>query len=337
MKDLGEPAVPVQAIAAGHEHRVGNPVLGRIGKLGPPGNEAFGEAQEEVGRPVVGRDAVGVELVPGTVSQLDVLQLAPIQEIGRGGPADGPDRGEPALGGSNVTGWKPDSQISDVPVSEPVPEDPVPSPVRRRLREDRLLADRLPVDPVGRNHPDHPLQGAVGLPRGQCLVPFLGWSLGIGVQEDHEVVVAEAVPDDVVLLRPVELHQPQRRPGPGPAVPALDVAGHLGMFGDHGLARFQEGRDRGGRETVAPVVHAIEAVAVDHRDVEAGRALPRLVEVEHSAAGGGGLKLQPDVPGHGVDQVVVHHELQPVADVQSLGLVVTAGSQRRCCEQQSRE
>ena len=81
-----------------------------------------------------------------------------------------------------------------------------------------------------------------------------------------------ALPNDVVLLRTIELDDAEIGPRPMDAVAALGVANHFGMDVLTLPRRVDDVR--------SAIVHAVEIAILKHGGITAGIALPRLVAFE---------------------------------------------------------
>ena len=113
----------------------------------------------------------------------------------------------------------------------------------------------------------------------------------------------QPVPDNVVLLRALELDHPQFGLGPVDAVPALGVADHL------------VGNLPGRFVVMGPAVVHPELLAVlENRVVETGIALPGRVVDNGHLAGYRAVQLQFGAL-HPVDQVLVDEQLAPRTNI----------------------
>ena len=281
------------AVAAGHEHAVGDADADRISNLLAIRPEALGEAHEDMRRTEVRRDGVGVEMLRRRFAEVQVLRLGPVQEVLRGGVTDIAH----ALGEVAEVG------MVELPLG--VPEDEI---LRVEgalaLADDGLFADALPMQAIRGDEAEHRLPA-------HRLPALVRRGLRIGVQEWREVVSGAVlgVVDDVVLLRAVEFVEAQLRLGPGDAVVTVGQAGDLPAL---------PGR--------APVVHAEAAAVVQHRDVGVPDAFPRLVrEVDGDLALRRPVQHVADVDGP-ASQVVIDEQLAPGADVDHGGRFLSGGA-----------
>ena len=114
-------------------------------------------------------------------------------------------------------------------------------------------------------------------------------------------------PNDAVLLGTIEFEKSQRRLCPLDAVPAFRVSGELRVVGGDGLAGADLGADHVVRMDAAAVVHAIAVAVFENGYIEAGIALPRLVEYQRFARGPRAVKLKPHT-ADGLDQQIIHKQ-----------------------------
>src|SRR5262249_2978155 len=82
-KRLEEAAVKMPAIATADEDAVRKACLGLLGHHLAFGYEPFRETEENVRRPEISCNRVGVEVLPRGVTEVEKNRLGPVQEIGR--------------------------------------------------------------------------------------------------------------------------------------------------------------------------------------------------------------------------------------------------------------
>jgi len=143
---------------------------------------------------------------------------------------------------------------------------------------------------------------------GQRLVPRLGWAAGAVIAERGEGVRANAVEDDVVVLRAFPVEQAELRPCPVDAVGALGVAVHAPVV--CGVLLLID------PAVVAPVVHPVDRSVLEHRGVEAAIALPGRIGDEGYFPGLRVVEAQLRPSRERLDQRAIGQQFQPVTDVQ---------------------
>ncbi len=319
-----EGPVIVRAAAAGEQDGVGIVVLEaaviawvfqferldlRVGEGVAPRVESRRGGDVDVRRPEVWLGLVDVDVLGRRSAKRHVLGLGPVEEVGRCGarhPAD-------AVSGG--------AEIAEVGLFARRPEADV-------LRVEGAVGDQ---GALGRLVPMHAVRGneseqTVGAAAAQRFEAFGRRHAGAGVEERREVV-GDALgldQDHVVLARAGDLVEAEAGPCPMDAIRAFGAAGDFAALGRAVAA--------GGRGASA-VVHEIARAILDHRDVGADDAFPRLVQAESGPGRHRVMQAQIEAV-EPFDEEPVDHQLAPGAEVNRvLGDGDTSGGQEQAGQQ----